>query len=65
MRAAVFHRTGLPLAVEDIADPEPGPDELILKVCACGICGTDLHWTDVDPEKSSWRPPRIWLSARP
>ena len=56
MRAAVFHRCGLPLQIENIPDPEPGPDELILRVCACGICGTDLHWSDIDPEQSEWRP---------
>ncbi len=56
MKAAVFHKCGLPLSIETITDPEPGPDELILKVCACGICGTDLHWTEVDPQKTGWRP---------
>ena len=40
MKAAVFQRSGLPLSIENIADPEPQPDQMILKVCACGICGT-------------------------
>ena len=55
MKAAVFHRSGLPLSIENIADPEPGPNDLILKVCACGICGTDLHWSEVNNEESGWR----------
>ena len=55
MKAAVFRRSGLPLAIEDIPDPEPAPREMVLKVCACGICGTDLHWSDVNNEESGWR----------
>jgi len=41
MRAAVLndkHR----LEVTQIADPTPGPGELVLQVTACGICGSDL-----------------------
>jgi (R,R)-butanediol dehydrogenase/meso-butanediol dehydrogenase/diacetyl reductase len=30
------------LAVETVADPRPGPGELVLRVEACGICGSDL-----------------------
>ncbi len=47
MKAAVFKAVGEPLAIEDVAVPEPGPSDLILKVTACGICGSDLHMTDV------------------
>lgn len=32
-----------PLRFADAQDPAPGPDELLLKVSACGICRTDLH----------------------
>ncbi len=45
MRAAVFKEMGKPLAVETIANPECGPNDLILKVKTCGICGSDLHMT--------------------
>lgn len=31
------------LSVEKVPDPEPGPGEAVLRVRACGICGTDLH----------------------
>lgn len=55
MKAAVFQRSGLPLSIENIADPEPQPDQMILKVCACGICGTDLHWSQINNEDSGWR----------
>ena len=46
MRAAVFKEMGKPLAVETIAKPECGPNDLILKVKTCGICGSDLHMTE-------------------
>jgi (R,R)-butanediol dehydrogenase/meso-butanediol dehydrogenase/diacetyl reductase len=45
MKAAVFHALNRPLAVEAIADPKPAPDELVIKVGRCGICGSDLHMT--------------------
>jgi len=32
--------------VVDLADPRPGPGQLVLEVRACGICGSDLHAKD-------------------
>jgi len=46
MRAAVFHREGSLLALEDRQTPTARPGELVLKVAYCGICGTDLHATE-------------------
>ncbi len=31
------------LAVEEVAKPQPGAGQVLLKVRACGICGSDLH----------------------
>jgi 2-desacetyl-2-hydroxyethyl bacteriochlorophyllide A dehydrogenase len=45
MKAAVFRGAGRPLAIETVADPVPGPSDVIIKVQRCGICGTDLHMT--------------------
>jgi (R,R)-butanediol dehydrogenase/meso-butanediol dehydrogenase/diacetyl reductase len=43
MPAAVF--MGLrDVAVEQRATPTPGPDDLLLEVSHCGICGSDLHF---------------------
>ena len=28
--------------VVEIADPTPGPDELVIRVAACGVCGSDI-----------------------
>jgi len=46
MRSAVFHAAGEPLVIETRPDPAPGPDEVVMKVHSCGICGTDLHMTE-------------------
>jgi 2-desacetyl-2-hydroxyethyl bacteriochlorophyllide A dehydrogenase len=42
MRTAVFEAPG-EIAVRDAPDPEPGPRELVVRVRAAGICGSDLH----------------------
>jgi propanol-preferring alcohol dehydrogenase len=46
MRALRIARAGAPLVLEEIAQPEPGPGELRLRVSACGVCRTDLHLLD-------------------
>ena len=43
MRAARLHRAGAPLVVEEVAIPELAPGEVLVRVRACGLCGTDLH----------------------
>ena len=43
MKAAVVHAFGKPLAIEDVPVPEPGPDEVLVRVEASGICHTDIH----------------------
>ena len=48
MKAAVFHQLLAPLVVESVPDPTPGPNEVVIEVCRCGICGSDLHLTE-DP----------------
>jgi alcohol dehydrogenase, propanol-preferring len=42
MKAAVLKAFGSPLAIEEVEDPRPGPDDIVMKVMACGIDGTDL-----------------------
>jgi propanol-preferring alcohol dehydrogenase len=43
MKAAVVREFGKPLTVEDVTIPQPGPGQVLVKVRACGVCGTDLH----------------------
>ncbi len=42
MKAAVLVEFGKPLVIQDVDNPSPGPDEVLVKVMACGIDGTDL-----------------------
>lgn len=37
-----------PLRQASVPIPEPGPDELLVKVLACGVCRTDLHVAEGD-----------------
>jgi threonine dehydrogenase-like Zn-dependent dehydrogenase len=42
MPAAVLHRPGV-VVVEERPVPRPGPDEVLVEVDHCGICGSDVH----------------------
>jgi L-iditol 2-dehydrogenase len=55
MLAAVYRGPG-DLRVEDVPVPEIGPGELLVRVAACGVCGTDLKKI----EKGLASPPRIF-----
>jgi 2-desacetyl-2-hydroxyethyl bacteriochlorophyllide A dehydrogenase len=45
MRAAIVDRPG-EIRVGDVPDPKAGERQVVVKVGACGICGTDLHIAD-------------------
>jgi len=42
----VLERPGAPLRAAEVPDPEPGRDQVLLRVAACGVCRTDLHVAD-------------------
>jgi S-(hydroxymethyl)glutathione dehydrogenase/alcohol dehydrogenase len=42
-KAAVFRGPGSPLEVREIDLDEPGPRDVLVRMAAVGICGTDLH----------------------
>ncbi|MCP3805180.1 zinc-dependent alcohol dehydrogenase family protein [Allokutzneria sp. A3M-2-11 16] len=42
MRAAVITAPG-EVEVTEVPDPAPGARQVVVKVSACGLCGTDLH----------------------
>ena len=46
MKAAVYYGSNQPLKIEEVPVPEIGADEVLVKVAACGICHTDLHYLD-------------------
>lgn len=41
MRAMVLR--GKELTIEEVEKPAPGPGQVLARVLACGICGSDLH----------------------
>src|SRR5882757_7772725 len=41
MRAGVYREKGI-VRVEEVAVPEVGDGEVLIKVAACGVCGTDI-----------------------
>jgi S-(hydroxymethyl)glutathione dehydrogenase/alcohol dehydrogenase len=41
MRAAVFTRANEPLTIEDVSPVDPGPDDVVVRLTASGICHTD------------------------
>ncbi len=43
MKAARFYKVGEPLRVEKVPIPVLGPEEVLINVKACGICGSDIH----------------------
>ncbi|HEX5482061.1 MAG TPA: alcohol dehydrogenase catalytic domain-containing protein [Terriglobia bacterium] len=58
MRACVLHSPAAietnPLRFSQTPDPQPGSDEVLVRVGACGVCRTDLHVVEgeLPPRKS-------------
>lgn len=46
VRAVVAVKKGAPVEVQTIVVPDPGPGEVLVKVQACGVCHTDLHYRE-------------------
>jgi S-(hydroxymethyl)mycothiol dehydrogenase len=44
VRAVVSRARNEPVSVETIVVPDPGPGEALVRVQACGVCHTDLHY---------------------
>jgi S-(hydroxymethyl)glutathione dehydrogenase / alcohol dehydrogenase len=44
MKAAILRAYKEPLSIEDIQIDDPGPRELRIRTCACGVCHSDLHY---------------------
>ncbi|WP_141056296.1 zinc-dependent alcohol dehydrogenase family protein [Tepidiphilus succinatimandens] len=56
MKAAVLVKHRNPLKIDDLPNPTPGPDDVILKVEACGICRSDWH---------AWQGDWSWIGISP
>ena len=50
MRAVQLVAVGAPLEIRDVPQPEPGEDQVLVKVSGCGVCHTDIgFWKDGVP----------------
>jgi propanol-preferring alcohol dehydrogenase len=50
MKAMRLHAVHSPLSYDEVSRPEPAPEQVLLRVRACGVCRTDLHVIDGDLE---------------
>lgn len=46
MKAAVFHKPKQPLKIEEVETPKIESHEILVKIAACGVCNTDMHYID-------------------
>src|SRR5688500_8457194 len=46
VRGVVSREKDAPVAIEEIVVPDPGPGEALVRVQACGVCHTDLHYRE-------------------
>jgi S-(hydroxymethyl)mycothiol dehydrogenase len=46
VRGVVARTRGAPVEVVTVHVPDPGPDEVLIRVEACGVCHTDLHYRE-------------------
>ncbi|ARZ71543.1 S-(hydroxymethyl)mycothiol dehydrogenase [Streptomyces sp. HU2014] len=46
VRGVIARGKGEPVRVETIVVPDPGPGEAVVKIQACGVCHTDLHYRE-------------------
>ena len=43
MKAAVVRGFDRPLEIEEMPIPEPGAEQVLVRIEACGLCHTDIH----------------------
>ena len=53
MQAVVIESPG-EVSVGEVPDPAPAPNQIVVAVRSCGICGTDLHLVDGDYEAARY-----------
>jgi len=46
VRAVVARERKKPVGIETILVPDPGPGEALVRIQACGVCHTDLHYRE-------------------
>jgi len=46
MKAAILEAVNQPLVIDDVTIVKPGPNEVLVRTAAVGLCHTDLHYMD-------------------
>lgn len=46
VKGVIARAKGAPVEVVDVVVPDPGPGEAVVKIQACGVCHTDLHYRE-------------------
>ena len=46
VKGVIARAKGAPVEIVDIVVPDPGPGEAVVKIAACGVCHTDLHYRE-------------------
>ena len=54
IRAAVLHEPRTPLVLEDVEVAPPGPDEVLVRVAAAGVCHSDVRLADGELGDGRW-----------
>src|SRR5579871_3595865 len=49
LRVAVFNGPDRSISIEQVPEPQPAADEVLVKIHRCGICGSDLSMTQAGP----------------
>ncbi len=63
MKAAIFHGANKPLEIEDIEKPKIESDDILVKIAACGVCHTDMHY--IDHGTPTYKQPPMILGHEP
>jgi threonine dehydrogenase-like Zn-dependent dehydrogenase len=53
MKQVKVHGPG-DVRIDEIAEPEPGPRDAVIRVSACGICGSDLRYVRLGGLARRW-----------
>ncbi len=46
VRGVIARAKGAPVEIVDIVVPDPGPQDVVVRIQACGVCHTDLHYRE-------------------
>ena len=46
VKGVIARSKGAPVEIVDVIVPDPGPGEVVVKIEACGVCHTDLHYRE-------------------